>query len=57
MNTRLAVAGLIVSVCWISGCQDRAEEEGLAAMKAQAEIEEQNREIVSDSRHYRRHPR
>lgn len=47
MNTRLAAAGLIVSVCWISGCQDRAEVEELAAMKAQAEIEEQNREIVS----------
>lgn len=47
MNRRLAAAGLIVSVCWISGCRDRAAMAELAAMKAEAQIEEQNRAIVS----------
>ncbi len=47
MTRRLAAAGLIVSVCWISGCRDRAAMAELAAMKAEAHIEEQNRAIVS----------
>jgi steroid delta-isomerase-like uncharacterized protein len=47
MNRRLATAGLIVSMCWISGCRDRAAMAELAAMKAQAEVEARNRAIVS----------
>jgi steroid delta-isomerase-like uncharacterized protein len=47
MNTRLAVVGLVVLVSWVSGCEDRVERAELAAMKAEAHIEEQNRAIVS----------
>jgi steroid delta-isomerase-like uncharacterized protein len=47
MSRRFVDAGLVVLLWIVTGCQDPAAMAELEAMKAQAEIEEQNREIVS----------
>ena len=47
MKKSLMVISLVVLFCFTFGCQNKEAMAELEAMKAQAEVEEQNKEIVS----------
>ncbi|MEE9510275.1 MAG: ester cyclase [Candidatus Bathyarchaeia archaeon] len=46
MKKQLVILPLVLILCFMFGCQDKEAMAQLEAMKAQAEVEEQNKEIV-----------
>ena len=46
MKKLLMISPLVLTLCFMVGCQDKEAMAELEAMKAQAEVEEQNKEVV-----------
>ncbi len=46
MKKFLVILALALIVCFVASCQDKVTKAELEAMKAQAEIEEQNKELI-----------
>jgi steroid delta-isomerase-like uncharacterized protein len=46
MKKRFLILPLVLVLCFVSGCQDKAAMAELEALKAQAEVEEQNKALI-----------
>ncbi len=46
MKKLFMILPLVLVLCFVSGCQDKAAMAELEAMKAQAQVEEQNKELI-----------
>jgi steroid delta-isomerase-like uncharacterized protein len=47
MKNSVLVVPLVLLLCFVFGCQNKAEKAELEAMKAKAKLEDQNRELVT----------